>query len=87
MTKLEIQEHLSKKKKFNDYPQLPKYIRTGKKANKGLQESCTRGFLGRVRRWEIAQAKRELTEERFVSITESVTEHTVLDTEDTVAEM
>jgi uncharacterized protein YijF (DUF1287 family) len=56
MTELQIKEHEAMKKKFSNYPKLPKFIlrrneKNYEKPNKGLQHSCVMGFYSRVENW------------------------------------
>ena len=56
MTDANIQEHEAMKKKFQNYPKLPKYIlnRNNKaytQPNEGLRKSCVMGFYSRVNNW------------------------------------
>lgn len=56
MTDQQIREHEAMKKKFPNYPKLPKFIRSRnqkgyKKPNAGLRHSCVMGFYGRVDNW------------------------------------
>lgn len=56
MTDTNIKEHEAMKKKFPNYPKLPKYIlnRDNKayiQPNEGLRQSCVMGFYSRVNNW------------------------------------
>ena len=56
MTNQQVREHEALKKKFPNYPKLPKFIRTRnmknyKKPNKGLMSSCMMGFYSRLDNW------------------------------------
>ena len=62
MTDLQIREHEAMKKKFPNYPKLPKFILTRKmngykKPNEGLRYSCVMGFYSRVTNWHKANTQ------------------------------
>lgn len=59
MTKEQIDAHSAMKRMNPSYPKLPKFILNRSnpgynRPNKGLMDSCTRGFLSRVNRWKAA---------------------------------
>lgn len=56
MTDDQIKVHELMKSKFPNYPKLPKFILNRdnldyNKPNKGLEDSCLRGFYDRVNNW------------------------------------
>lgn len=56
MTQQQVKGHEAMKKKFPNYPKLPKFIlkRNDKSytvPNEGLRKSCVMGFYGRVENW------------------------------------
>lgn len=53
MTENEINDHMSIKKKYPDYPKLPKsLLKDNKIPIDGHVESCLRGFRNRVANWQ-----------------------------------
>jgi hypothetical protein len=64
MKKEEILEHLQLKRKFDNYPKLPRFISTRKsknsfKGDKGYKDSVLRGFYKRLKNWENQNLKEQ----------------------------
>ena len=56
MTQDQINAHVAMKKKYTNYPKLPKFIINEgnseyNKPNEGLRKSCVMGFYSRVDNW------------------------------------